>query len=118
MTTEQGVGKNKKNDGVQQGAVRHAADQQGDKTRARQAEIAHTGGERSREPKGPRYDPAEIRAHNTKGKDRLFEDRQQHDEAEKNSEKTRVARDADRHNHTPNDELAVRSRAASAKRKS
>ena len=112
------MGKNKKNDGVQQGAVRRQPDQHGDKTRARQAEIAHSGRKRSEEAEGPRYDPAEIRAHNTKGKDRLFEDRQQHDEAEKNSEKTRLARDADRHNHTPNNELAVRSRAASAKRKS
>jgi len=112
------MGKNKKNDGLQQGATRHAADQQGDKTRSRQAEIAHTGGERSREPKGPRYNPDEIKAHDTVGKDRLFEDRQQHDEAEKNSEKTRVARDADRHGHTPREELAERNRSSSAKRKS
>ena len=112
------MGKNKKNDGVQQGAVRRAPDQHGDKTRSRQAEIARTAADGSRETKGPRYDPKEIRAHNTVGKDRLFEDRQQHDEAEKNSEKTRLARDADRHNHTPRGELAERSRASSAKRKS
>jgi hypothetical protein len=111
------MGKNKKNDGIQQGAVRRAPGQHGDKTRSRQAEIAHTG-ERSREPKGPRHDPAEIRAHDTVGKDRLFEDRQQHDEAEKNSEKTRLARDADRHGHTPHDELAERNRTSNAKRKS
>ena len=112
------MGKNKKNGGVQQGAIRRAPDQHGDKTRARQAEIAHSGRKRSDEAQGPRYDPAEIRAHDTKGKDRLFEDRQQHDEAEKNSEKTRLARDVDRHNHTPRNELAERSRASSAKRKS
>ena len=112
------MGKNRKNDGIQQGAVRRSPDQHGDKTRSRQAEIAHTGGERSRDPKGPRHNPDEIRAHNTVGKDRLFEDRQQHDEAEKNSEKTRLARDADRHGHTPKDELAERNRASSSKRKS
>ena len=112
------MGKNKKNDGVQQGAVRRAPDQQGDKTRTRQTEIAQTGGDRSGQPTGPGHDPAEIRAHNTVGKDRLFEDRQQHDEAETNSEKTRLARDVDRHGHTPNDELAERNRASSAKRKS
>jgi hypothetical protein len=111
------VGKNKKNDGIQQGAVRRGPNQHGDKTRSRQAEIAQTAGETG-EAKGPRHDPDQIRAHNTVGKDRLFEDRQQHDEAEKNSEKTRLARDADRHNHTPRDELAERNRASSAKRKS
>lgn len=112
------MGKNKKNDGVQKGATRHASDQQGDKTRSRQAEIAQTGTNRSRDARGPRYDPEEMKAHDTVGKDRLFEDRQQHDEAEKNSEKTRLARDADRHGHTPNEELAERSQASSAKRKS
>ena len=111
------MGKNKKNDGVQQGATRHAPNQQGDKTRSRQTEIAHTGGERSREPKGPRYDPDEIRAHDTVGKDRLFEDRQQHDEAEKNSEKTRLARDVQRHDHGVDDDVADNGTVPSAKRK-
>jgi hypothetical protein len=45
------------------------------------------------------YDPAEIAKHDDVGKDRLFEDREQHDEADKNSEKTRRARDVDRHKH-------------------
>ena len=112
------MGKNKKNNGIQQGAVRRAPNQHGDKTRTRQAEIANTGSDGSREQTGPRYDPDEIRAHDNVGKDRLFEDRQQHDEAEKNSEKTRLARDADRHGHTPKDELSERNRASSAKRKS
>ena len=65
-----------------------------------------------------RYDPEEIRRHDTEGKDRLFEDRQQHDEAEKNSEKTRLSRDLDRHGHLPNDELTQRDRASRSKRKS
>ena len=48
---------------------------------------------------GQGHDEAEIRKHDDAGKDRLFESRQQHDEAEKNSEKTRLAKDVDRHNH-------------------
>ena len=64
------------------------------------------------------HDPAEIRKHDDTGKDRLFEGRQQHDEAEKNSEKTRLARDVDRHNHDVDDDVADSGTAASAKRKS
>ena len=45
------------------------------------------------------HDPSEIAKHDDVGKDRLFEDREQHDEADKNSEKTRRARDVDRHGH-------------------
>ena len=45
------------------------------------------------------HDEAEIRKHDDAGKDRLFEGRQQHDEAEKNSEKSRLGKDMDRHNH-------------------
>ncbi len=48
---------------------------------------------------GAGHDPAEIAKHDDAGKDRLFEGRQQHDEAEKNSEKTRLARDIQRHDH-------------------
>lgn len=112
------MGKNKENKGKQQGALDHAPSQHGQKTRARQAEIAQSGSEQPDEAVGPRYDPAEIRAHDTPGKDRLFEDREQHDEAESNSEKTRLARDIDRHNHWPEDEYHHRSRENIAKRKS
>lgn len=110
------MGKNKDKKGRQQGAVDHSPSQQGARTRARQAEIASSGDEKSA--RGPTHDPAEIRAHNTKGKDRLFEDREQHDEHEKNSEKTRLARDLDRHNHVPEDKLSHAERQAMAKRKS
>lgn len=91
------MGKNKDNAGRQQGALDHAPSQQGEKTRARQKEIAQSGS--GRDDTGPQHNPDEIRAHNDTGKDRLFEDRQQHDEAEKNSEKTRLSRDIERHNH-------------------
>ncbi|HEX2722046.1 MAG TPA: hypothetical protein VHM24_03955 [Gemmatimonadaceae bacterium] len=111
------MGKNKDNEGRQQGALDHAPDQQGDRTRARQAEIANAGSE-SRNDQSPRHDPEEIRAHDTTGRDRLFEDRQQHDEAEKNSEKTGLSRDLDRHGHLPTDELTDRNRQSRGKRKS
>ena len=52
------------------------------------------------------YDPAEVEKHDDAGKDRLFEDRQQHDEADKNSEKTRLARDVHRHHHDVDDQVA------------
>jgi hypothetical protein len=67
---------------------------------------------------GPQHDPAKIRQHDDVGKDRLFEGRQQHDDAEKNSEKTRLARDADRHEHTVDDDVSDAGSRASAKRKS
>lgn len=48
---------------------------------------------------GPAHDPSEIAKHDDTGKDRLFEHREQHDDAEMQSEKTRTARDVDRHHH-------------------
>src|SRR3954467_14383871 len=73
--------------------------------------------ESDRERAGPRYDPNEIRQHDDTGRDRLFEDREQHDEAEKNSEKNRLARDVDRHHHGVDDDVADAGSGASAKRK-
>lgn len=110
------MGKNKDQKGVQQGAVEHAPSQQGDATRARQAEIAHAS-DPLQGRTGPRHDPEEIRQHDTTGKDRLFEGREQHDDADKNSEKTRLSRDLDRHGHLPEDELSQRERQSMAKRK-
>ena len=112
------MGKNKQNGGIQQGAANHAPSQHGDKTLSRIAEISQTSNpERNRV--GPRYDEEEIRSHDhPPGKSRLFEDRQQHDEADKNSEKTRLARDIDRHDHVPDAELPRRTVQSSAKRKS
>ena len=66
----------------------------------------------------PNHDPAEIRKHDDSGKDRLFEGREQHDEAEKNSEKTRLAKDVDRHQHAVDDDVADSGSGDSAKRKS
>jgi hypothetical protein len=112
------VGKNKQNGGHQQGAIHHEPGQHGDKTRAKQAEIAHTSLKPSDDAGSPTFDAKKINAHNDTGRDRLFEDREQHDEAEKNSEKTRHSRDVERHRHTNHDELSERNRASSSKRKS
>ena len=67
---------------------------------------------------GAGHDPAEIRKHDDTGKDRLFEGRQQHDEAEKNSEKSRLAKDVDKHHHAVDEDVADSGSGDSAKRKS
>ena len=67
---------------------------------------------------GPSHDPEEIAKHDDAGKDRLFEGREQHDEAEKNSEKTRLAKDVAEHHHSVDDDVADSGTDASAKRKS
>ncbi len=67
---------------------------------------------------GPGHDPQEIRKHDDTGKDRLFEGRQQHDDAEKSSEKSRLAKDMARHDHPVDDDIADAGSGASAKRKS
>ena len=110
------MGKNKDNKGKQQGALDHAPSGQGEKTRARQAEIANEPADRT-DRSGPGHDEAKIRAHESTGRDLLFEGREQHDDADKNSEKTRLARDLDRHDHVPSDELSQRERQSMAKRK-
>lgn len=73
-----------KKDGHQKGAQQHAEGQQGEKTRSRQKEILHGAATGATDtPPQPTHDPH--------GGHRLGEDRQQHDEAEKNSEKNRAA---------------------------
>lgn len=106
----------KKNHEKSRGPVQHAPSLKGDKTLSQLAENTNTPGARS-DNSGPRYDPDEIRAHDTTGRDRLFEGREQHDDADKNSEKTRHARDVDRHHHGLNSELDERDTASRAKRK-
>jgi len=93
-----------------------ASDRKLDQSAEAANEAAHPAD--TKQSPGPGHDPAEIRKHDDVGKDRLFEGRQQHDEAEKNSEKTRLARDVDRHDHPVDDDVADSGAAASAKRKS
>ncbi|MBC7842853.1 MAG: hypothetical protein H7099_11095 [Gemmatimonadaceae bacterium] len=54
---------------------------------------------------GPSHDPAKIARHDDAGKDRLFEKREQHDDGEKESERSRLAKDQAKHAH-PVDEAA------------
>lgn len=49
---------------------------------------------------GSSHDPKKIERHDDVGKDRLFENREQHDDAEKQSEKSRLAKDISKHDHT------------------
>jgi hypothetical protein len=73
-----------KRDGRQKGAQAHAEGQHGAKAHARFIESLHE----SREPAA--QDP---RMESDEGGHRLREDREQHDEADKNSEKNRLNRD-------------------------
>ena len=73
----------------QKGAQRHAEGEYGDQARERNRE-------RLQERVGDDAD-AERSTQDRVGKHRIYEDRQQHDEADKNSEKNRLARDRDAH---------------------
>ena len=64
------------------------------------------------------HEPSEIEKHDDKGKDRLFEGREQHDEADKNSEKIRLARDVQRHKHEVDEQVGDSGSSHTAKRKS
>jgi hypothetical protein len=69
----------------QKGAQRHGEGEYGDQARERNRE-------RVQEPAGAE---TEEPTHSREGRHRLREDRQQHDEADKNSEKNRLARERD-----------------------
>jgi hypothetical protein len=113
--TEQHMGKPKHSDdtrGEQKGAQRHAEGQHGPK--AREAFLAgisdHSRKEddTGRDANDPRADGSDADDHERRianpalerdGGHRLFENRTQHDEAEKNSEKNRREIDMRRHSH-------------------
>jgi hypothetical protein len=83
-----------KGDGAINQSRKHVAEgQHGDKTHARLIEQLHSGpsGEPADDQRAARHEQS---AH--EGKRRLVEDRQQHDEAERNSEKARLAKDIER----------------------
>ncbi|WP_411280279.1 hypothetical protein [Gemmatimonas sp.] len=73
----------------------HAAD--AEKAAAKAADAKHGD--------GPSHNPAKIARHDDAGKDRLFEHREQHDDAEKASERSRLEKDVAKHDH-PDDEAA------------
>jgi hypothetical protein len=110
------MARRKQNRGVQQGAQSHAEGEHGAKTREFIRREQITTKPTDEEAKGPEYDPAQIAAHDDIGKDRLFDDREQHDEAEKGSEKTRTLRDIDRHGHDSADILLRRNRQNRARK--
>lgn len=90
-------------DGVQKGPQDHAEGQHGSKTHNKFLEQLKTGNGNGATPEAsanglePKKNPAHNAAH------RLFEQRQQHDEAEKNSEKTRLNREIERRHLDPED---------------
>lgn len=79
--------------GRQKGAQAHAEGQHGSKTHQRFIEQLHEGRHREREDVPRERQQVEAA---WQGKRRLVEDRQQHDEAEKNSERTRLHMEYDR----------------------
>ena len=81
-----------KRDGQQKGAQTHPQGGHGDRTHSKIVEQLNSG--RAGTDKQPASDktgnPAAV---NSKGKSHLYEDRQQHDEADKNSDKDRIRHD-------------------------
>jgi hypothetical protein len=53
----------------------------------------------SKETAGPSHDASRIARHDDAGKDRLFEHREQHDDAEQASERSRREKDVAKHDH-------------------
>jgi len=88
-------------DGVQKGPQDHAEGQHGAKTRSKILEQLHSrNGNGVVDPgKTAPETPKNLPHHNSAH--RLFEERQQHDEAEKNSEKTRLNREIERRHLDP-----------------
>jgi len=88
-------------DGVQKGPQDHAEGQHGAKTRSKILEQLHSGnGNGAIDPNKNGLEPDKNLAHHNAAH-RLFEERQQHDEAEKNSEKTRLNREIERRHLDP-----------------
>jgi hypothetical protein len=77
-----------KRDGQQKGAQTHAEGQHGDKAHSHFIESLH-------DERAPTT--SELGTASVEGSHRLREDREQHDEAEKNSEKNRLEREVKRH---------------------
>ena len=89
-------------DGVQKGPQDHAEGQHGSKTHEKFLEQLKNGNGNGVAPENP-PDPLAPRksiAHHNAAH-RLFEQRQQHDEAEKHSEKTRLHREVERRHLDP-----------------
>ena len=86
-------------DGVQKGPQDHAEGEHGAKTRSKILEQLHSRNGAEDPNKNGLETGKNIAHHNAAH--RLFEARQQHDEAEKNSEKTRLNREVERRHLDP-----------------
>lgn len=86
-------------DGVQKGPQDHAEGQHGAKTRSKILEQLHSGNGAVKN--GQNGEGADSRNPTHHSAHRLFEDRQQHDAAEKRSEKTRLNREVERGHTEP-----------------
>lgn len=87
-------------DGLQKGPQDHAEGQHGSKTHGKFIEQLHSGnGEPANRSEPREASPRNPGHHNAVH--RLTEDREQHDEAERNSEKTRLNRRTERGEHGP-----------------
>ena len=88
-------------DGIQKGPQDHAEGGHGSKTRSKILEQLHSGNGAVKQENGNGSTPATNGHHHAAH--RLFEDRQQHDEAEKRSEKTRLNRELERGHVEPDE---------------
>lgn len=88
-------------DGVQKGPQDHAEGQHGSKTHEKILEQLKNGNGATPEASANGLEPSKKSPAHHNSAHRLFEERQQHDEAEKNSEKTRLAREVERRHLDP-----------------
>ena len=88
-------------DGVQKGPQDHAEGQHGSKTHSKFLEQLKNGNPATPENTANGVEPAPKNPAHRNSAHRLFEQRQQHDEAEKNSEKTRLNREIERRHLDP-----------------
>ena len=90
--------------GTQEGAQQHAEGAHGPKARAAFLEQLKSGEHGAQDDaRGGGQTDTEGDPHPPTGRHRLFEGREQHDEADKNSEKNRLERDIDAHGHDRED---------------
>ncbi|HYU52744.1 MAG TPA: hypothetical protein VEK37_07350 [Gemmatimonadaceae bacterium] len=83
-------------DGVQKGPQDHAEGQHGSKTHSKFIEQLHSGNGAPADDNSPNGPESRKNIAHHNAAHRLFEERQQHDAAEKNSEKTRLHREIER----------------------
>jgi hypothetical protein len=94
-------------DGIQKGPQDHAEGQHGSKTHSKFLEQLHStsnGAGKNGSNGGAPLPSDKNKAHHNSAH-RLFEAREQHDEAEKNSEKTRLNREIERHHVPPGEPI-------------